>query len=118
MGNSPQEKQLQATSFIVHATRGVLRDQRMRRKAMVALLGIAVLLLIAGLTILQPLLNPHEHPWFVIFFWIACVWFTLTAALLALFDLLLLRLEARRIQRELREKLKGDPPLSRTDTGK
>ena len=101
-----EEKRLQTTSFIVHATRGVLRDQRTRRKAMAFLLALAVLLLIAGLTFLQPMLNPHEHPWFVIFFWIACVWFTLTAALLAIFDLLLLRLEARRTERALREKLR------------
>ena len=103
-----EEKPLQTTSFIVHATRGVLRDQRTRRKAMAFLLALAVLLLIGGLTFLQPMLNPHEHPWFVIFFWITCVWFTLTAALLAIFDLLLLRLEARRTERALREKLRSE----------
>lgn len=103
-----EEKRLQTTSFIVHATRGVLRDQRTRRKAMAFLLAIAVLLLIAGLTFLQPMLNPHEHPWFVILFWVVCVWLTLTAALLAIFDLLLLRLEARRAERSLREKLRSE----------
>src|SRR5215471_14306709 len=105
-----EEKRLQTTSFIVHATRGVLRDQRTRRRAMAFLLALAVLILIAGLTVLQPMLNPHEHPWFVILFWIACVWLTLTAALLAIFDLLLLRLEARRSERSLREKLRREGP--------
>ena len=103
-----EEKRLQTTSFIVHATRGVLRDQRTRRRAMAFLLALAVLILIAGLTFLQPMLNPHEHPWFVILFWIACVWLTLTAALLAIFDLLLLRLEARRAERSLREKWRSE----------
>lgn len=102
-----EEKRLETTSFIVHATRGVIRDQKTRRKAMAFLLGLAVLLLISGLTFLAPMLNPHEHPWLVILFWIVCVWLTFTATLLALFDLLMLRLEARRAERALREKLKS-----------
>ena len=104
---NPEEKRLQATSFVIHATRGVIRDQRTRRKAMVFLLTLALLLLISGFTFLQPALNPHEHPWRVVLFWIVCVWLTFTATLLALFDLLILRLEARRAERALREKLKS-----------
>jgi uncharacterized membrane protein len=108
MENSSEEKNLQPVSFIAHATRGVIRDQQTRRKAMVLCLGIAVLLLLAGFTVLQAALNPGEHPWFVIFFWIACVWLTFTAMLLAVFDLLIIRLQARRAQRALREKLKSE----------
>jgi hypothetical protein len=104
MENSPDEKHLQTTSFVVHATRGVIREQNTRRKAMLFLLALALLLLISGFTFLQPALNPREHPWRVIFFWIACIWLTFTALLLALFDLLVLRLRARRAERELREK--------------
>lgn len=105
MENSPDEKHLQTTSFVVHATRGVIREQNTRRKAMLFLLALALLLLISGFTVLQPALNPREHPWRVIFFWIVCIWLTFTALLLALFDLLVLRLQARRAERELREKL-------------
>jgi uncharacterized membrane protein len=105
MENSPEEKDLPAVSFVVHATRGVVRDQNARRKAMLFLLALALLLLISGFTVLQPALNPGEHPWRVIFFWIACIWLTFTALLLALFDLLVLRLQARRAERSLREKL-------------
>jgi uncharacterized membrane protein len=101
----PEEKELEPVSFIVHATRGIIRDQRTRRKAMTFLLALAVLMLIAGFTMLQSFMNPREHPWFVILFWVACVWLTFTAALLAIFDLLIVRLEARRAQRALREKL-------------
>ena len=115
MDDSPNQKDLKSVSFIVHATRGVIRDQRTRRKAMAFLLGVAVLLLISGLTFLQPMLNPHEHPWLVIIFWIVCVWLTFTASLLALFDLLLLRLQARRTRRELRERLRSIPPGSTSD---
>jgi hypothetical protein len=102
----PDEKQLQATSFVVHATRGVVRDQNTRRKVMMFLLALALLLLISGFTFLQPALNPQEHPWRVIFFWIVCIWLTFTALLLALFDLLVLGLEARRAERALREKVR------------
>jgi uncharacterized membrane protein len=107
MENSPEEKRLQTTSFVVHATRGVIRDQKTRRKAMVLLLALAVLMLLAGFTVFQSALNPREHPWFVILFWVACIWLTFTAMLLTLFDLLIIRLEARRAQRALREKLES-----------
>lgn len=102
---TPEEKELERVSFIVHATRGIIRDQRTRRKAMVVLLALAVLMLAAGFTVFQSALNPHEHPWVVILFWIACVWLTFTAMLLALFDLIIIRSEARRAHRALRERL-------------
>src|SRR5205085_10350361 len=105
MGYSPDEEQLQTTSFAVHVTRGVFRDQNTRRKAMLCLLALALLLLISGFTFLQMALNPRDHPWRVILFWIVCIWLTFTALLLALFDLLVLRLQARRTERALREKL-------------
>ena len=104
MENLPDEKRLRTTSFVVHATRGVIRDQTTRRKAMLFLLTLALLLLIAGFTFLRPALNPREHPWRVILFWIICIWLTFTALLLALFDLLILRLQTRRAERALREK--------------
>jgi uncharacterized membrane protein len=104
---NPPEKDLRTLSFVVHATRGVIRDQNTRRKAMLFLLALALLLLISGLTFLQSALNPQEHPWRVILFWIVCIWLTFTAMLLALFDLLILRLQARRAERALSEKLEG-----------
>ncbi|HEY6205166.1 MAG TPA: hypothetical protein VIW21_03275, partial [Chthoniobacterales bacterium] len=105
--DSSNEKPLRTTSFVIHATRGMIRDRNARRKAMTALLGLALLLLVSGFTFLQPALNPQEHPWRVILFWVACIWFTFTALLLALFDMLVLRLEARRVERQLRENLKA-----------
>ena len=108
METPPKEKNLETVSFVVHATRGVIRDQKTRRKAMVVLLALAVLMLLAGFTVFQSALNPRDHPWLVILFWIVCVWLTFTALLLALFDLLIIRLEARRAQRVLREKLESN----------
>jgi len=70
MENSPEEKRLQATSFLVHATRGVIRDQNTRRKAMRFLPALALMLLILGGTLLPPLLNPPlAHLLFALFFW-------------------------------------------------
>jgi hypothetical protein len=118
MEDVPVEKRLETTSFVVHATRGVIRDRDTRRKAMLMLLALALLLLITGFTFLQPALNPREHPWRAILFWLACVWFTFTALLLGLFDLLVVRLQARREQRALREKLRSHTPTSQADSGR
>ena len=112
MENSPEEKRLQAASFLVHATRGVIRDQNTWRYAMLFLLALALVLLILGGTLLRPLLNPpREHLFFALFF-LACIWLTVTAMLLAIFDLLAARLEARGAELALREKLKADTPSS------
>jgi hypothetical protein len=104
----PEEKQFRTTSFVIHATRGLIRDQNTRRKAMFILLVAALALLLCGSTFLQAILNPREHPGRFIFFWVACGWLALTAILLAIFDLLMVKLEARKAERRLREKLKTD----------
>src|SRR2546429_9036064 len=105
MENSPDEKHLQTTSFVVHATRGLIRDQTTRRKAMLFLLMLALLLLIAGFTFLQPALNPREHPWRVTLFCVRCTWPPFSALLLALFELLGPRLPAPRGEPAVRDKI-------------
>jgi protein-S-isoprenylcysteine O-methyltransferase Ste14 len=99
------EKPLQTTSFVIHATRGVIRDQNTRRKAMLVLLIAALVLLATGATVLQPVINPRDHPGWFILFWIACGWLALTAMLLAIFDMLILKREERLADRELKKKL-------------
>jgi MFS family permease len=89
--------------FTIHATRGLLRDERSRRKTIGISLGVSIVMLVAGLTVLGPWLNPHEHPWRFIFFWFACAWETLLVLLLALFDLLLLRAQARAARKASRD---------------
>ena len=97
--------------FTIHATRGLLRDERSRRKTMSISLVVAIVMLAAGLTVLRPWLNPHEHPWRFIFYWFACAWETLLVLLLALFDLLLVRAQARAARKAFREEIsKGIPP--------
>jgi biotin transporter BioY len=99
--------------FTIHATRGVLRDQRSRRKTMAITLLVAVVMLVAGLTVLRSWLNPHEHPWRFILFWFACAWDTLLVLLLALFDLLLIRAQARAARKAFGEEFSsGKAPES------
>jgi hypothetical protein len=99
--DSPEEKPLRPIPFAIHATRGVVRDQTARRKVMFFLLLAALLLVFAGSTFLASWLSPREHLLRALFFWIACVWLTLTALVLAFFDLLMVRMAARAAQRLL-----------------
>ena len=117
MTEPPEEKPLQTTSFAVHATRGLIRDQTMRRKTMFVLLVVALVMLFLGSTFLPGFLNAREHPvWFTIY-WFACGWLTLTAMLLALFDLLMVRVAARRAKKTLQAKISADQsPDSPTST--
>ena len=73
------------------------------------LLVTALVLLFLGSTFLAPLLNPREHLGWALAFWIVCVWLTLTALLLALFDLLMLRAAGRAAEHALRQKLYAGP---------
>jgi protein-S-isoprenylcysteine O-methyltransferase Ste14 len=113
------DKPLRTMSFVVHATRGVIRDHNARRKTMFALVVIALALLFVGSTILQSVLNPHEHPVWFILFWLICAWVAVTAVLLAVFDLLMVKSEARKAERILREKFAQsqtpNSPRSTTD---
>ena len=110
--NSSQGKAQRATSIMVHVTRAIIRDRIARRKTMFVLLLVALSLLVSGSTFLQAALNPREHPAWFILFWLICAWLTLTAMLLAIFDLLTLRLEARMAQRALRVKLEMQKRLN------
>ena len=96
-----QNKELRTGSFVVHATRGIIRDRTTRRRAMLILLALALLMIVAGSTFLSSLLEPREHPGRFILFWFACAWVTLSALLLALFDVLMVRREVRALHEEL-----------------
>ena len=109
METRPPKKSFWIVPFTIHATRGVLRDERSRRKTMGISLRVALGMLAAGLTILRPWLNPHEHPWRFILFWFACAWETLLVLLLALLDLLLVRAQARAAQTAFREDISKEP---------
>ena len=72
---------------------------------MLGVVVVAVLMAICGSTLLQEWLNPREHALRFILLWLACAWFTATALLLALFDLLMVRTQGRSAGKALREQL-------------
>ena len=59
----------------------------------------ALVMLFLGATFLDAWLR--EHPVFFILYWLTCAWITLTALLLAFYDLLMVRAAARRERRRL-----------------
>ena len=99
---------LKIVSFAIHSARGLVREQTTRRWAMFITLLLAMIMVFVGTTFLQPLLSSREHRGWFVFFWATCAWFTLTALLLALFDLLILRIKDRAARKVLREKLKRE----------
>src|SRR5438477_12846273 len=105
MEERPPDKRLEVAPFAVHATRGLVRDQRSRRRIMMVSIAVALILLVTGLTVLRPWLDPHEHPWRFVLFWFACAWDTVLVLLLALLDLLLLRAQERAARKAFRAEL-------------
>jgi protein-S-isoprenylcysteine O-methyltransferase Ste14 len=105
----PNEKKLRFASFAMHAARGLVRDQNTRRKTMFIVTIVALILLFAGSTFLAPMLDHHLRPGWFIFYWLVCAWITVTAALLAIFDLLLVRAQGRAEKRSLAEKISTPP---------
>ena len=108
MEDGPPEKPLRTASFSAHAARGIIRDQRTRRTAMAILLSAAVLMLVLGSTLLEQWLAEHGHLLWFMLFWFACGWLTVTALLLAAFDILMLRGQARAAGKRYRDELKRD----------
>jgi undecaprenyl pyrophosphate phosphatase UppP len=99
--------------MIVAITKGIIRDQHMRRQAMFVIVLAALLILFVGATFLNAWLI--ERPWIFLFYWGVCAWFTIGAVLLALLDLLLVRVQARDARERLRKHMFGEdkppPPL-------
>ena len=102
METPPPGKKLRMVPFSIHATRGLLRDERARRTIMIMSLLAAVVMLVAGLTVLRPWLNPREHPWRFMLYWFVCAWDTLLVLLLAVLDMLLIRAKARAERKAIR----------------
>jgi hypothetical protein len=89
--------------FIIHLTRGLIREQRTRRSVMFfGMLGTLVWLFL-GATVLDAWLR--ERPFLFVLYWLACAWVTLLVVLLALFDLLMVRAAARRERRRIAQEI-------------
>lgn len=97
----PNDRKLRFISFAIHATRGTLRNRQTRCQVMFWIVIAAVVMLVLGATFLVPVLDPRVRPGRFIFYWAACAWITVTAVLLAILDLLMVRAEAREEKRRL-----------------
>jgi len=95
-------------------TLGLLRNSAQRRQAMFFLLLAALFLLFVGATLLADPLR--ARPLLFLLWWGGVAWLTLTAFLLACYDMLQLRAEARRVMRQMRQEFltkdqsPNDPP--------
>ncbi len=108
MEEGPSEKPFRMAPFAAHAARGLIRDQRTRRVTMGALLGAAVLMIIVGSKLLDEWFAERGHLLWFMLFWAACGWLTITALLLAVFDILILRVQARSARKAFRDELERD----------
>ncbi len=89
--------------LIIPITKGLIREQRTRRSAIFFVMLAALAMLFLGATFFDRWLR--EHPVLFILFWLACAWATFTALLLAFYDLLTIRIAARRERRRLAAEL-------------
>lgn len=85
--------------LILQISKGLIRDPATRRTVMFYAVLAALVMLFVGATLLWGLLVSNK--WLFVFYWFACAWITILAAGLAMFDLLLVRAEARRARKRL-----------------
>lgn len=79
--------------LVVAISKGIIRDQRVRRKVLGAVLGAAVAMLITGAFLIDGWLGRHLI--FFLIFWLACAWLTFLAILMALFEMLMVKAASR-----------------------
>ena len=75
---------------------------------MSALLVLVVTMSMLGATLLAPAISPSAHAVAFVVFWAVCGWLTFTVILLALFDILVVKRDARAARREMERKI-DDP---------
>ena len=88
-------------------TRGLIVDQHLRRVTMFYTVLIPMLMVFAGVEFLGGWMDPHQHFYRFAVYWMICGWLTILAALLAVYDILINRLQARALQRALRARMLG-----------
>jgi len=94
--------------FIIQVSRGLIREARVRRVVMFWSILVAMVMLFAGGVFEWPVAS--EHPFLFIAYWGLCGWITLLSLLLALYDVVKVRADAQRAQRELAAKTFEDSP--------
>ena len=94
-------------------TRGLIVDQHLRRVTMFYAVLIPMLMVFAGVEFSWDWMDPHQHFYHFAIYWLICGWLTILAALLAIYDILVTRMQARVLQRALRVKMLGEAALNK-----
>lgn len=95
---------------LIGLTRALIFDQHTRRMVMFYAVLAALLMAFSGDVFFGEWLRVNLMRFAV--YWLICGWLTVLAALLALYDLLMLRVQARAVRRELRKQILPDDPDS------
>ena len=94
--------------FILGYTRGLIANQHLRRLTMFYVVIADMIMFFAGVTFLEGWLDWHRDLTRFAMYWLVCGWLTILAALLAVYDLLLLRVQHHILRRELRARFLGE----------
>jgi len=99
--------------LIIQVCRGIIRSHHVRRTLMFYDVLVVLVLLFLGSTLLWEWLR--AHPMVFLGYWAACGWLTILAAVLAVYDMIRVRVEARHRENQLREEYfpqskDADPP--------
>jgi hypothetical protein len=85
---------------VILFSKAIIRDQGLRRRCMFGLMGVAVVMLFLGSFAMSDQWA-RAHPALYFLYWAACAWLTMTAVLLALMDILMIRAAGRTARRVL-----------------
>jgi hypothetical protein len=89
--------------FLIQVCKGLIRHQHARRTLMFYVVFVALVLVFAGSTLFWSWLR--DHPLFFLGYFGLCAWLTVLAVLLAVYDMVKVRIEGRRARQQLAEKI-------------
>jgi hypothetical protein len=98
---------------ITALTRAFVRDARMRRTLMFYTALGAMVMVFVGAVFIDGALR--SHPLAFLGYWGICAWLTLASALLAMFDILVVRAAGRAMRRKLEQELTSHDDDPNTD---
>ncbi len=104
-GGKPRRRGWGPFRYLLAYTRGLIVDQHLRRMTMFYVVIAAMLMAFFGDLWLGDWLDFRHHIGRFAVYWLICGWLTVLAALLAVYDLLLLRIQHRLLRRELRARM-------------
>lgn len=99
--------------FIIQVCKGLIRSHRARRTLMFYNVLVLLILIFLGSTVFWSWRVDHRLLFVV--YWFACMWLTLLAILLAIYDMARVRLDARRARRQLEEEILREQKNDTTD---